>query len=343
MSKKLLFVLPLFLAACQVVRVPITHMRAAEGSIPQDVSQIAILPYEYGDSLNPAFAYVKDRIPDEVAAKITNWGTYTVVERQKMAALMQESMLQSGYGMDDADMDKMAQVSAAQALVVGKVNSVTVEDMPSQREYRVMPGQQKDPDAAPSQPRTVLYDYLVRRVSLDVTSEMLHIGSKNKIVTDSFSFTYDSERDPGVNAQGGSQGQITESQVGYVQNQPARVPSVSDIVDRVARECAEKFLKKISAHPMNYSIALKTGSSPAMSEGMEWAKRNQYESAIGEFNKATAVQEDKAAAFFNIGVCHEALGHWNEAVHFYQQSDSHAPSSDAKDGIARVRMYHPGT
>lgn len=334
----LLLALPLLLLACQSVQVDITHMRAAENSIPGDVRQIAILPYEYGDELNPQFGYVKDRVPDEVAAKITGWGTYGVVERQKLQTLVKEGMIQKGSILDEEDIEEVGRIAEAQAIVLGKVNTVQIEDRLTKKQVEMESNAPKDPDVPPPPPQIIECDYRILRVTVGITSEMLHVTDKKKIVTDSYSYTYDSERDPAVV---NPHGIFTSKDASFYQNQVGRVPSVSSIVDQIAQNCAEQFLRKISAHPVNYRIALKSGSSAAMEQGLEWAKQRQYQSAVNEFMKATSDPDDKAAAWYNIGVCYEALKNLQEALKAYGQSDAIAPSGDAKQGIARIRQYYP--
>lgn len=332
---KMFMLLALLLVTCQTVQVPVTHIRASENSIPSGVRQIAILPYEYGETLNPVFNYVRDRIPDQVAAKITSWGTYTVVERQRLQTLMKEGMLQNASILSDEEMERVGKIAEAQAIVVGKINNIMVEEQTIKKQFEVA---QKDPDASTST-QIVEYDYLIRRVTVGITSEMLHIADKKKIVTDSYNYTYDSEKDPQVVR---PHGFLTIYDASYYETQPQRVPAASNIIDNIAQECADSFLRKISAHPVNFNISLKSGSSPGMEQGLEWAKQGQYQSAIGEFQKATDDPKESADAWYNVGVCYEMLKNYSEAVKAYDKSNTIAPSSEAKEGIARIRKYNTG-
>ena len=326
--------LPLMIA-CQSVQVPIRHMRSAKGSIPQDVKAIAILPFIYQapQTGEKDWSSLQSEIPDQISAKITSWGTYTVVERAKIKNLMKEKMIQMGPTLDEDASAKVAKLASAQALVHGKILNVNVTETRTTKQIRIEAPQ--DPDLGPQEAQIREYPYLIRRVTLSVSSEMLHVDGKTKILTDTFNQTYDSERDPKVTKTSFLRGKDEE----YYRTQVQRVPAVDQIVKNLVRRCVKGFLSKISAHPEDYIVQLKTGSG--LDTGLDWAKRKQYDTAIQEFSKYTNSQDSSAEAWFNIAVCREALGQNKEAIEAYRKSDSIKPSPKAKDGIARIRSYYP--
>ena len=327
----------LFLGACQQIVVPIRHMAAAEGSIPSDVQKIAIFPYEYDETrLNPAFKGISNTIPDYVAQEITSYGTYGIAEREKLKQLMKEAIQGAGDIVTDPEkLKQVAQVAEAQALVVGKVNNIAVEELRNTKQLDIP---SRDPDYP--NPQIKEFPYLIRRITLNVHSEMLHVTTKQKIITTSFSRTYDSEKDQRVTGRRGLFG--TRKDEAYYANQVGRVPAVDQIINELARECAQEFIKKISSYPVNYSVALEEGSGPDMKQGLDWAKNKQYETAIQQFTKATGNPEIAAVAWFNIGTCYEAMQKYPEAMNAYQQCNNIKHFPKAVEGIARIRRHHPG-
>lgn len=338
MDKKywlLLLALPLLLTACQAVRVPISHTESAQRSIPAEVKQIAILPYEYPPNLPPDFNYVKDLIASQMKDRINQMGSYKILERDQLAKLVKEDILSRGTNLSSEEIHEIGNVSGADAIVVGKIDNLAVTDRLEQKALQIT-HPQKDPDMPPPPPQTVYYDYRVLNVSMAVTSEMLHVKDKSKIATQSFTDNYNSEADKAVVEPNGI---FTDrNSPDYYAGQPGRVPATSAVIERSAQKCAHQFFEQISAHKRDYMIDLMTGSSEAMDHGLDWAKKGQYQDAIREFQNAAATPDDKTPAMYNTAVCYEALGNYSEAINFYNQC-SHL--SEAKSGIARIRKYHP--
>lgn len=336
--------LSIFLAACQSIMVPITHMAASERSIPSDVRSIAILPYEYKAS-NPKYKYLQDSMPDQIADAIIRYGTYQVVDRDHLETLITESQINASDGMDDEEMEQVCKIANAQAIVVGKINNVSVEEHRESREVYVT---SPNPNMPPIPKR---FPYIVRRVTVDITSEMLHVATKHRIVTDRFRSTYDSEKDENVvggsgvralnnvlNALAGGAG--TSGDEEYYESQPSRVPAIDAIINNLIEEASRNFIDKISAHPHSFSVSLQDGSHPAIKTGIEWVKNNNYNRAAEAFRGATNDPDEAGIAWYNIGVCYEALGRNMEAKDAYENSLKYGPNSDAMAAISRLQKYN---
>jgi len=327
--KNLIFLmLCIFFVACQSLQVPIKHMAAAEGNIPGDVQRIAILPYDYNESADPTYGYLKDSIADKVANEITSYGTYSVAERARLNELMQEAMASAGAVLTPEKMNQIGKVTDSQAIVVGRINVVSIQDQHTSRSVEVPAD---DPYAPPMRRN---FPYIIRSVTLNVTSEMLHVGTKQKIITDSFRETYNSEKDKDVIG-----GFFTIKDEEFYASQPGRVPAIDDILTRMASAAAHQFIKKISAHPHYFNIALKEDSHPSITTGMEWAKNGNYERAAEAFKEATNNPKSAAVAWFNIGVCYESIGRYSEAKNAYESSLRAGSSPEAMDGVSRLRKY----
>ena len=343
--KSLIFLtFSIFLAACQSIMVPITHMAAAERSIPSDVRSIAILSYEYNAS-NPKYKFLQHSMPDQIADAIIKYGTYNVVDRDHLETLITEAQINASDDMDEEEMEKVCKIANAQAIVVGKINNVSVEEHTEQREVYVTA---PNPNMPPIPKR---FPYLVRRVTLDITSEMLHIGTKRRIVTDRFRSTYDSEKDEDVvggsgmralnnvlNALAGGAG--TSGDEEFYESQPSRVPAISSILTNLIEEASRNFIDKISAHPHSFTVSLQEGSHPAIKTGIEWAKNNNYNRAAEAFRGAINDPDEAGKAWYNIGVCYEALGRNAEARDAYEKALKSGPNSDAMKAISRLQNYN---
>lgn len=305
-------------------------MAAAERSIPGDVKKIAVFPYTYEPHLNPSWSYLKDKLPDKVAHEITAYQTYGIAERAYIQNLMKEAMISAGAIIDQDKMNEIAQIATSEALVVGKVNTISVEDREIVREVTVATQDPNDPGKR-------MYPYLVRKVTLGVTSEMLHVTTKDKIVTDNFNETYNSESDPQVV----QTGLFTVKDSAYYEGQRARVPAIDEIINSLAEKAAKQFIQKISAHPVHFKISLQKGDAPGMQQGMDWAQNAQYANAIQEFQKATSNPVESSQAWFNIGVCQEAMGNYSAAIQAYEKSNQAKHNTQAVESIARIRRYCP--
>lgn len=342
MSRKMLFVtiltLTFFLGACQSVRVPITHMEAAKGSIPSNVKTIAIFPYEYDQNvLDPRWQYVKNRVPDTIAEKITKFGTYSIAQRTQIKKLMDEAMLSEGSVLNDEDMKRVTSKVSAQAAIFGKVTNINVTEEQVTRTYQPKAEVENDPDGLSEKPEPIQYPWKILRITVSVTSEMISINPKRKIITDTFTYTYNSEKDKKVVG-----GLFTVKNEEFYQNQASRIPSVDKIIDTFAAKSAMRFVKQISAHPRRFNIALKDADAPGMKTGMTFAKEGDYEGAISAFMKGTTAPERAAAAaaWFNIGVCYEALKNFEEAMNAYNNSNEKMTTEHAIKAVARIRKYH---
>ncbi len=323
--KYLAMALCILILACQSVKVPIQHMQAAQQKIPDDVQTIAIFPYE--GNIEPEWMSLKETIPDQVSNEITSYGTYRVVERANVQSLVREAILSKGTIMEPSDLEEAGRVAQAQAIVVGKVNSVNVQEQMLQKQVQVPTYDPRMP------PQMRFFPYKVLRVTLSVTSYMLHVRDKTQIVTDTFNHTYDSERDPDVGRK------LFEDDASFYQSQPARIPSVAQVLSKLAQRCANQFIQKISAHPVKFSVDLMSGGTPAMEAGIQWAENGQYSRAADEFMKATNDPEEGYAAWYNLGVCYEAEKRYSDALQAYERSNQMKRTSEAIESIARIQKY----
>ena len=346
--KSLVFLtIAIFLASCSsTIKVSVMHVAPAQQSIPADVKSIAILPYEYNAS-NPQYKFLQNSMPDQIADAIIRYGTYQVVDRDHIKTLITEAQINASDDMDEETMEQVCRIANAQAIVVGKINNVSIEENMTQKEIFV-------PGPAPNMPPIPkTFPYLVRRVTVDITSEMLHIGTKHKIVTNKFRKTYDSERDENVignttvrvlralsnslNALNGGPGTIGDEE--FYQSQPSKVPAVSSILTSFIEEASRNFIHKISAHPVFYSVNVYKGSHPAMKTGIEWVKHDNYSRAIESFREATNDPDEAGIAWYNMGVCYECLKRNKEAEDAYNKALKYELISDAMDGISRLQRY----
>lgn len=333
----ILLILPILLGAC-VTYVPITHMAPSKAKIPENVQRIGILAYEYDPSTaDPRWQYTKDSVPDEIASKITSWNTYEVVEREKLQSLMKEKMMQQTTIIDESAAREIGKFANAQALLMGRINRVQVVEQEQRKKFTPT---SNDPDF---RPQPVIYVHKTLQVTLDVTSNFVAVDDGRKFVTDKFSRTYNSDRDPKVNRRGLGlfDDSSPEAQANYYRNQPSRVPATEEVITNLIHQCVQQVIQKISGYPVKHEVPLMNSGDVDMSSGMDWVAKGNYEEAIASFMAATSKGGDIGfAAWYNAGVCNEALHNYPQAQEAYEKSLEQRNSDEAREALTRLKRYY---
>lgn len=76
--------------------------------------------------------------------------------------------------------------------------------------------------------------------------------------------------------------------------------------------------------------------------GLELVKRGEYGVALGAFEEAVTLKPNSAAALFNLGACHEALGDPVKAIPIYRNVLSLMPNDPdcyANLGTSYIKLY----
>lgn len=309
-----LCLMPLLVIACRVVEVPITHIESSQNSIPAEVRQISVLTYEYPRDLPPDLEYVREQIADEIRNQLKDIG-YQIVERENLREMIEKRI--SSEAATETNHEENFTVPEIDAIIRGKVETIALED----RMEKIAGPQGRE------------YDYLFRKLTMTVSSEMLRISDSKTIVATQFHYLYNSETDKKVIAPEGIY--TDKNNPAYYEEQPGRVPAINTIIEQAARQCARNFIEHLSGEEVEFIIPLKNGSSAPMDLGLDYAERGLYQDAISQFERAIA--EDGEAALYNIGVCYEALGNYSAAIENYQRSNF----DEAREGLARIRRFHP--
>ena len=152
------------------VIVNITHLLPAENTMPSDIKKLAIFPYRYSESLAKDYSYLKTNISDKIADLITNYGTFSVVDRNYLETLINENMINASDNMSEDEMANVARLAGAQAIIVGEITAVLLDE-----QHIIRPND------------------FSRQITVGFTSEIIKVDNKQKILVNSFNQSYDSK------------------------------------------------------------------------------------------------------------------------------------------------------
>jgi hypothetical protein len=279
------------------VIVSVTHLLPAENTIPSDIKKVAIFPYRYSESLAKDYSYLKTNISDKIADFITNYGTFSIVDRNYLETLINENMINASDNMSEEEMTNVAKLAGAQAIIVGEITAVLLDE-----QHIIRPND------------------FSRQITVGFTSEIIKVDNKQKILVNSFKQSYDSK----INEK--------DSQ---------SVRSIHEILMNFAEQAATEFTAKISNHNQNYEVNLYENDQPDIIKGLLWTNTNLYEQAIESFEKAIPALSDASIAYYNIGVCYEALNKEQEALKAYNTVINLNTNLDiVKDAMAGISRMH---
>lgn len=126
-----------------------------------------------------------------------------------------------------------------------------------------------------------------------------------------------------------------------VQPPVAKTPPPPDFAFYRSRATQEMVANNLDAAlaDLESAIELKPGDAGSyLDKGIIFARKEQFEDAVGQYSKAIELNPNYALAYFNRGSAKEKLGKQDEALADYQKSSELDPANElAKSTVARLK------
>lgn len=119
----------------------------------------------------------------------------------------------------------------------------------------------------------------------------------------------------------------------YESSSEARDRALTDdqIINGAVKGIALKIVQSVTPHKETVSRELQEGSDDNIKLGIKYLENGRTEQAISIWDQCinrSETPEDKAAAYYNIGVVKESQGFYRDAFELYSRADSLLPAED---------------
>ncbi|MGC8768728.1 CsgG/HfaB family protein [Calditerrivibrio sp.] len=259
---------------------------------------------------------------------------YSLVERAEVARIVDEMKFSTSYLVDQNTAVEIGKLLGARAIMVGSVNSFSVQDNPYQ-EKRVRCGQYqnnyiKGPYGPITIPVCIRWDpYYVncveRTANMSVSSKIISVETGSIIYSSDYS---DSEKSAAC------------SDSGYA------VKSSSELEYVVQNRILNNIKMDILPYKVDLSIVLKedddniknSKSREKFYSGLEFAKSNRLDRACELWKEAYETDKESVSLTYNLGVCSEAFGDPLLAQEYYKKADKliSKPDKIINDALFRI-------
>lgn len=134
---------------------------------------------------------------------------------------------------------------------------------------------------------------------------------------------------------------VTKSFQGEFENNSKSANSVSGVSTRLAQQCAEEVVERLTKSNQPVEVALASSTfrkgSGKLKDGIEAAQSADWSTAEAHFLRALADDPDSHEAMYNLGVVYEALGNNAEALKFYNAAAKKKDSAQYRDAANRAK------
>jgi len=273
--------------------------------------------------LHPAKAYPGKSISEQFIAKLVQNGYYTVIERSKIDAILQEQSLSLSGLVDEDQVVQVGNMIGAQALITGS-GTYSVNDVGEWEKYKE---KKKNKDGKKVTIEKERYN-IVRNVSTQITFRVIDVNTgsviaskTNKASNKSKSWKYKSSG----------------------KNESAAAKGLKDwkpIVTGLVSKILDKTVRQIAPHTVTQKREIEEGESKKMKSALEYAKRDLWDEAKEIWDKVLAgkpKKDDRIAATYNLGLFYEIFGFFNDAESHYEKAYKLSKDSKYLDAKARVK------
>lgn len=124
------------------------------------------------------------------------------------------------------------------------------------------------------------------------------------------------------------------------------LPSEFDIIKQAKQSAKETFAQDISPYYVTFYIELMDSTdnitskeaSNKLEQGLYYAKNNRFDRACELWDEARILSPESASILYNLGVCHESTGEFEQALNLYKKSDRAIGKPDNRITLALRRI-----
>lgn len=285
------------------------------------IKELAVLPF--ADAATGSRR--GDLAAERLTAVVASTGRYRVMRRDRMNARLAEAGINFSYPPDAALVRKTGAALGVDAILCGSIEKFQFDETNRLVKVReqvwtgecardghgdIVSDVGADGEATPRkryEKKLVEKNQLARYAVLDVRFRVADAFLGNVICAESESES------------GSWEGRGAE--------EIAQMPSREVIFDLLLDRAAKAFVRQIAAHPVEEERVLEWGAFYPTRLGVELAKNDLWDEAMGKWMQAVKAKPDDSAAYYNLGVGFERKGFFDLAYKSYQNALARKPQS----------------
>ena len=314
-----MFVLASALVGCGGERaIKLRYQRPAARQIPANIKRIGIAEFGGQTAEDRRWGNIaSDKLAAALDEANRKYQRYQLVDRKRLKAILDERDLQL-FISDGASAGKVGKLANVDAMIYGSV-SVTHSDERGTR--RVL-----DPFSRSLKTKKVRYTR--RHCMATVNFTMDEISTGTTLIAENLSNEYDSETDKKAGGSG------INKILGFGGDS---LPPTDQVLAALIDTSVAEFIAKISPHEVVVTEKLQGGKSKIVGTGNKLAAAGDHAEAMECYQAAVEAKPDDHGAVFNIGVMHEAMGNFDQAVDYYTRAFKIKPKERYVFARRRVR------
>lgn len=284
------------------------------------IRRIAVAPFE-GQGGNA--------VTNRLTAKLFEGERFTLLERQKIGALIDEMGLAEIGVVNPTTAAQLGNALGAEGIIFGSVDGYAVTDTRGRKKvtkYREVPGEYEKIfgiKVPKKEPYPVVLPYTIRYGRVAVTFKMINVETMELLAIKSITREYREEviHDP---------------------DNPKKLRPKGEILDELVDLTTDEFVRLISPH---YVREEKVWEYMGIEEGetaTSYVKSGLYTEA-GEIldriikNPGKIKRGQLAAVYYNRGIIYEILGNLNKAEEYYNQACTFRASDLHLEALKRIK------
>lgn len=275
--------------------VTLSYTRQASYPVPDEVRRIAIAPFGATDGTEAQWGSIAaDSLASVLDAYNKKYQRYVLVDRKRVSAIMDERDFQRSIADTDAAVS-FGRIARVDAMIYGTVNVSSDDDWQEKTYF--------DPLSQSLKSKRVRRRYAMASVNFTMDD----VATTRTICSVTVTKEYDSEKaDKSWTTALGFGGE--------------KAPATDHIINALIEKCIEEFVTRISPHEIVVDVKLQKPASTPAKQGNTFAMEGEFADAIEWYRRGLEEKPDDHGAMFNMGVCHEALGHLEDAEACYDKA-----------------------
>jgi len=305
----------------------IGHWEFEEKKPPEDMvnlfSDLLKLPIklkskEYYPS-DPRSAFPGSSISMKFITKLVENGHYSVIERDKVSNLLKEQKIHLSGLIEENKSIEIGEMLGVDAIVIGSGN-YSVEDRGFWKELK-----NKDLNGRALKDTTI-YVYQIKRIINARLAYRIVSVETGEIIA--------------------AKENEAKKIVSHVDRNPnlasAKISSWRPIINSLVDKLVKESIMQIAPHYAVTKKKIKRGRSPAMKEGLQYAKRRLWVDAKESWesvlkNQSSNSKKERIHAMYNIGVYYEIHNDLDNAEKLFDQCYKSSGKTEYLDAIVRVQ------
>jgi len=268
-----------------------------------------------------------------LTSEVHKTGYFDIFERREMERILDEQDFSASGLVDDTTAVEMGRILGVSALIFGDVTSYNAEDKQGTEQVKkqVWTGAyEKDKDGNiveeeglfGTKHKKKIYreqfvdrPYVVRSATVGINFRVVDVKTGHLVAVKSESSSYN-EKAAGT-------------------NEIAELPDKQCILERLSRKVVKTFVRHIAPHYTTMTKTFERGTG-ASKQAVKMAQKGLWDEAKEVFKKE-AETRPTASNYYNLGLCYEALGMYDQAEIQFRNAISLKPKDSYIEALADIK------